>query len=63
MIREVRRRAMMVTFVLKSQVEKLMKFHQTDSNDEPSTISIKKDLHTLLRLAKDLIQKLESLFV
>jgi len=63
MIREVRRRAMMVTFVLKSRVEKLMKFQQTDSNDEPSTISIKKDLHTLLRLAKDLIQKLESLFV
>jgi len=36
---------------LKREVEKLMKFQQTDSNDEPSTISIKKDLHTLLRLA------------
>ena len=36
MIREVRRRSIMVTLVLKIQVEKLMKFQQTDSNDEPS---------------------------
>ena len=36
MIREFRRRSIMVTFVLKIQLEKLMKFQQTDSNDEPS---------------------------
>jgi len=31
----------MMTFFLKIQVEKLIKFQQTDSNDKPPTILIK----------------------